>query len=62
MGSLGAVGLRAVRRRLTRRLAGSLPSAAPFLIGAALGGRGNRRATETLADRIRADLRGPARG
>lgn len=62
MGSLGAVGLRALRRRLTRRLAGSLPSAAPFLIGAALGGRGNRRATETLAERIRADLRDPAPG
>jgi hypothetical protein len=62
LGSLGAVGLRALRKRLTRRLAGSLPAAAPMLVGAALGGRGNRRATETLAERIRADLRGPAAG
>jgi hypothetical protein len=62
LGSLGAVGLRALRRRLTRRLAGSLPAAAPMLVGAALGGRGNRRATEALAERIRADLRDPAPG
>jgi hypothetical protein len=62
LGSLGAVGMRALRRRITRRLAGSLPSAAPLLVGAALGGRGNRRATETLAERIRADLRDPAAG
>jgi hypothetical protein len=59
LGSLSAIGLREVRRRLTRRLAGAVPSAAPFLLGAALGGRGNRRATETLAERIRVDLRGP---
>jgi hypothetical protein len=59
LGSLGAVGLRAVRRRLTRRLAGSAPSAAPLLVGAALGGRLNRTATETLAQRLRKDLRGP---
>jgi hypothetical protein len=61
LGSLGAIGLREVRRRLTRRLAGAVPSAAPFLLGAALGGRGNRRATETLAERLRTDLRGPGR-
>jgi hypothetical protein len=54
---LGAAGMRALRRRLTRRLAGAVPSAAPFLIGAALAGRGNRRATETLARRVLADLR-----
>ncbi len=59
LGSLGTVGLRAVRRRLTRRLAGSASSAAPLLLGAAIGSRVNRRATETLADRLRADLRGP---
>ncbi len=59
LGSLGAVGLREVRRRLTRRLAGAVPSAAPFLLGAALGGRGNRKATETLARRLRDDLDGP---
>jgi hypothetical protein len=58
LGSLGAVGLRAVRKRLTRRLAGSASSAAPLLIGAALGGRVNRKATETLGRRLRTDLRG----
>jgi hypothetical protein len=45
-----------------RRLARALPSAAPFLLGAAVAGRGNRKATEQLAERVRADLRrlGPA--
>jgi hypothetical protein len=54
---LGGAGLKALRRRMTRRLAGAIPSAAPFLIGAALAGRGNRKATETLAERVLADLR-----
>jgi hypothetical protein len=58
LGTLGAMGVRAVRDRLSRRLAGSVPSAAPFMLGAALGGRGNRKATEALAERLRADLRG----
>ena len=57
--SLGALGLRALRKRLTRRLAGAIPSAAPLLVGAALGGRVNRKATEMLARRLRTDLRGP---
>ncbi len=60
-GALGSVisaaGVRALQRRLTRRLAGSVPGAAPFLIGAAVAGRGNRRATERLAERILGDLR-----
>lgn len=56
---IGGAGLRALRKRMTRRLARSLPSAAPFLIGAALAGRGNRRATETLAQRVLDDLRRP---
>jgi hypothetical protein len=56
---LGGAGLKALRRRMTRRLAGAIPSAAPFLIGAALAGRGNRRATELLAERVLADLRRP---
>ncbi|MDQ1660978.1 MAG: hypothetical protein QOJ68_958 [Blastococcus sp.] len=56
---LGGAGLKALRRRMTRRLAGAIPSAAPFLIGAALAGRGNRKATETLADRVLTDLRRP---
>jgi hypothetical protein len=41
---------------VSRRLVGSASSAAPFLIGAALGGRTNRRATEKLAERVLADL------
>ncbi|MGY1744938.1 hypothetical protein [Blastococcus sp. SYSU D00695] len=56
---LGAAGFRALRRRLGRRMARGAPAAAPFLIGAALGARGNRKATETLARRVRADLRRP---
>ncbi|RBY97869.1 hypothetical protein DQ237_02895 [Blastococcus sp. TF02-8] len=56
---LGAAGMRALRRRMTRRLAGAVPTAAPFLVGAALSGRVNRRATESLARRVLADLRGP---
>ncbi|WP_347057252.1 hypothetical protein ABC795_11130 [Blastococcus sp. HT6-30] len=56
---LGTAGLRALRRRMTRRLAGAVPSAAPFLVGAALAGRVNRRATETLARRVLGDLRRP---
>lgn len=56
---LSTAGINAVRRRLTRRLAGSIPTAAPFLIGAALAGRGNRRATESLARKVLADLRAP---
>ena len=56
---LGSAGLRGLRRRMTRRLAGAVPSAAPFLLGAALAGRGNRRATEHLAARVLADLRAP---
>jgi hypothetical protein len=34
-----------------------VPAAAPFLLGAAIAGRGNRRATEALARRVREDLR-----
>jgi hypothetical protein len=56
---LSTAGANALRRRVTRRLAGAMPSAAPFLVGAALAGRGNRRATEKLAERVLADLRGP---
>lgn len=50
--ALGAAGLRALHGRLGRR--------APVLLGAALSGRGNRRATETLAARVLRDLRGGA--
>ena len=44
---------------VTRKLVRSVPTAAPFLIGAAIAGRGNRRATETLAGRVLADLPAP---
>lgn len=54
---LGTAGLRTLSRRMTRRMARSVPGAAPFLVGAALGGRANRKATETLARRVLADLR-----
>ncbi|MBB3085433.1 hypothetical protein [Geodermatophilus sabuli] len=56
---LGGASLSAIRHRMTRRLARSVPAAAPLLVGAALGGRGNRRATEDLARRVLAGLRGP---
>jgi hypothetical protein len=54
---VGAAGIRALRRRMSRRLARAIPTAAPFLLGAALAGRGNRRATESLAAGVLADLR-----
>jgi hypothetical protein len=37
-------------------MARSVSSAAPFLLGAAVGSRANRRATEKLAARVLADL------
>jgi hypothetical protein len=55
---LGAAGLRTLRRGVGRRLVRNVPTAAPLLLGAALAGRGNRRATETLAARVLRDLRG----
>ena len=55
---LGAAGVRALRRRVTRKLAGTASSAAPLMIGAAVSSRLNRRATESLARRVLADLRG----
>jgi hypothetical protein len=55
---LGGAGVRALRRRVTRKLAVGVPSAAPFLIGAAIAGRSNRRATESLARRVLTELRG----
>jgi hypothetical protein len=54
---LTAVSVRALRRTVGRRLARSVPTAAPFLIGAAIAGRSNRRATEDLARTVLRDLR-----
>jgi len=58
---LGTAGMRALSKRVTRKMTGAVPGAAPFLIGAAVAGRGNRRATENLADRVLADLRAAER-
>lgn len=54
---LGTAGMRALRHRVGRRLARNVSAAAPFLLGAALASRVNRRATEALGARLRADLR-----
>jgi len=55
--ALTSAGLRTLSRRMGRRLARGIPVAAPFLLGAAVAGRGNRRATENLARRVLTDLR-----
>jgi hypothetical protein len=57
---LGAAGLRTLRRHVGRRMIRNVPTAGPLLLSAALAGRGNRRATETLAERVLRDLRGRA--
>jgi hypothetical protein len=54
-----AAGVQMLRRQVTRRVARGIPVAAPFLIGAAIVARSNRRATEKLAERVLADLRAP---
>ena len=54
---LSGAAARGLQRRVTRRLAGAVPTAAPLLVGAAVAGRINRRATEKLADRVLEDLR-----
>jgi hypothetical protein len=59
---LGGAGMRALSRRVTRRLGRAVPGAAPFLIGAAVAGRLNRRATESLAGHVLADLRADRTG
>jgi hypothetical protein len=58
---LGSAGLQELRRRVTRRFARAVPTAAPFLLGAVISGRANRRSTELLADRIRTELRSGSR-
>jgi hypothetical protein len=57
---LGAAGLQAVQRRVCRWTTRGASASGPFLLGAALAGRSNRRATETLAARVLRDLRGGA--
>ena len=53
---LGTAGMSALRRGVTRKLAGRA-SAGPLLVGAAVSSRLNRRTTESLAQRVLADLR-----
>lgn len=48
---------RELRQRLLKRTLHNLPSVAPFLVGAAIGGVVNQRDTRRLAQLIRADLR-----
>ncbi len=55
--SLGAAGVTALRRRVTRRLARNVSSAAPLLLGATLAARSNRKATARLAEKVLTDLR-----
>jgi hypothetical protein len=57
--ALGSAGAAALGRRITRRMARSTTSMAPLMVGATLASRANRKATGTLADRLRADLQLP---
>jgi hypothetical protein len=57
--TLGAAGIAALRRRITRTVGRSTTSMAPLMVGATLASRANRKATATLADRLRADLQLP---
>jgi hypothetical protein len=59
--TLGSAGVNALRRRVTRRLARNVSSAAPLLLGAGLAARSNRKATGQLARAVLADLRAPER-
>jgi hypothetical protein len=54
---IGSAGVNALRRRVTRRLARNVSSAAPLLIGAGLAARSNRKATTQLAEAVLVDLR-----
>ncbi|MPQ96742.1 hypothetical protein GB931_02160 [Modestobacter sp. I12A-02628] len=54
---LATAGVHALQRRVTRRLVGNATTAAPMLLGAALGARSNRKGTEKLAAAVLADLR-----
>jgi len=54
---LGTAARRELRDRLLRRFGRNLTTLGPFLTGAAVAGYLNRRATRTLADQLRKDLR-----
>ncbi|MFR9673357.1 hypothetical protein [Streptomyces sp. TR06-5] len=55
--ALGAQVRRELQHRLVRRTLRTLPSLAPFMMGAAVGAVMNRRGTARLAERVRKDLR-----
>jgi hypothetical protein len=54
---LGTAARKELRERLLRRFGRNLTTLGPLLTGAAVAGYLNRRATRTLADQVRADLR-----
>lgn len=56
--ALGTAARRELAERLARRFSRNLPTLAPLLAGAAVAGYLNRRATRTLGERLRSDLRG----
>jgi hypothetical protein len=58
---LGTAARRELRERLLRRFSRNLTTLGPFLTGAAVAGYLNRRATVSLGDKLREDLRGPRR-
>lgn len=57
--ALGTATRKELRERLLKRFGRNLSSMGPLLTGAAVAGYLNRRATQSLADTIRADLRRP---
>jgi hypothetical protein len=59
---LGTAARKELRERLLRRFGRNLTTIGPLLTGAAVAGYLNRRATQSLGDRIRDDLRRGGRG
>jgi hypothetical protein len=59
---LGTAARKELRDRLLRRFGRNLTTLGPMLTGAVVAGYLNRRATQSLGDRIREDLRRQARG
>ncbi|GAA3741159.1 hypothetical protein GCM10022379_08150 [Micromonospora maritima] len=59
---LGTAARRELRDSLLRRFGRNLTTLGPFLTGAAVAGYLNRRATRTLGEQLRKDLRHTARG
>jgi hypothetical protein len=59
---LGTAARKELRDRLLRRFGRNLTTLGPMLTGAAVAGYLNRRATQSLGDRIREDLRRQGRG